>query len=147
MRLKGKRGRADDALRSYLPASPQQRSTERKERPGHIPARCYRGCWNGSSPEFLVAEVARENRRFRKLVLDQPSWYTRARSSPPHVAREHVTTNALQQALRQHGVASCHEVALAVLEVDGSITCMKYDDIKPTALTHLARRNILKKRE
>jgi uncharacterized membrane protein YcaP (DUF421 family) len=55
--------------------------------------------------------------------------------------------NALQQTLREHGVASCHEGALAALEVDGSITRMKYDDIKATASTHLARRNIPKKRE
>jgi uncharacterized membrane protein YcaP (DUF421 family) len=30
-------------------------------------------------------------------------------------------------------------VALAVLEVDGSISCLKYDEIKPDANTHLVR--------
>ena len=39
----------------------------------------------------------------------------------------------LQRALREHGIASCHDVALAVLEVDGSISCLKYDEIKPDA--------------
>jgi len=37
-------------------------------------------------------------------------------------------------------------VALAVPEVDGSISCLKYDDIKPTANTHLVRRKFLQKK-
>ncbi len=45
------------------------------------------------------------------------------------------------------GSRGLNEVALAVLEVDGSISCMKYDDIKPTASTHLARRKILQKHQ
>jgi uncharacterized membrane protein YcaP (DUF421 family) len=52
-----------------------------------------------------------------------------------------------KQAMREHGIATYHDVALAVLEVDGSISFMKYDDISPTASTHLARRKILKKHE
>ena len=64
-----------------------------------------------------------------------------------HMAREHVSLDELHQALREHGIAGMTEVALAVLEVDGSISCMKYDDIKPTASTHLARRKIFKKHE
>jgi hypothetical protein len=31
-----------------------------------------------------------------------------------------------------------------VLEVDGTISFMKYDDIKPTASTHLTRRPLQK---
>ena len=97
---------------------------------------------------FLVAEVAGGNRRFRKLVQGQPSLLVHdGKVIPAHMAREHVTMDALQQALREHGIATYHEVALAVLEVDGSISCMKYDDIKPTASTHLARRKILRKPE
>lgn len=41
----------------------------------------------------------------------------------------------LHCALREHGIISLHEVALAVLEVDGTISCLKYDEIKPTAAT------------
>jgi uncharacterized membrane protein YcaP (DUF421 family) len=38
-------------------------------------------------------------------------------------------------------------VALAVLEVDGSISCLKYDEIKPDAHNHLARRRFLQKHQ
>jgi uncharacterized membrane protein YcaP (DUF421 family) len=51
------------------------------------------------------------------------------------MAREHVSVDELERALREHGIANVHDVALAVLEVDGSISCMKYDEIKPDANT------------
>jgi uncharacterized membrane protein YcaP (DUF421 family) len=61
------------------------------------------------------------------------------------MAKEHVSMDELQRALREHGIASYHDVALAVLEVDGSISCLKYDEIKPDANTHLVRRKFLQK--
>ena len=82
------------------------------------------------------------------LIAGQPSLLVHdGQVIAAHMAREHVTMDALQQALREHGIATYHDVALAVLEVDGSISCMKYDDIKPTASTHLVHRKILKKHE
>jgi uncharacterized membrane protein YcaP (DUF421 family) len=64
------------------------------------------------------------------------------------MAKEHVSMDELQRALREHGIATCHDVALAVLEVDGSISCLKYDDLNPTASNHLAqRRKILQKHQ
>jgi uncharacterized membrane protein YcaP (DUF421 family) len=51
----------------------------------------------------------------------------------------------LERALREHGNNSCHDVALAVLEVDGSISCLKYDELKPGADNHLVRRKYLQK--
>jgi len=97
---------------------------------------------------YLVAELAGGNRRFRKLVQGQPSLLVHdSKIIPAHMAREHVSLDELHQALREHGIGGLNEVALAVLEVDGSISCMKYDDIKPTASTHLARRKILQKHQ
>jgi len=97
---------------------------------------------------YLIAELSGGNRRFRRLVQGQPSLLVHdGQVIAVHMAREHVTMDALQQAMREHGIATYHDVALAVLEVDGSISFMKYDDISPTASTHLARRKILKKHE
>jgi len=36
----------------------------------------------------------------------------------------------LHRVLREHGITHVCDVALAVLEVDGSISCMKYDGMK-----------------
>jgi uncharacterized membrane protein YcaP (DUF421 family) len=97
---------------------------------------------------YLIAELSGGNRRFRRLVQGQPSLLVHdGQVIAVHMAREHVTMDALQQAMREHGIATYHDVALAVLEVDGSISFMKYDDISPSASTHLARRKILKKHE
>lgn len=95
---------------------------------------------------YLVADVAGMNRRFRRLIQGHPSLLIHdGEIIASHMAREHVSMDALQTALREHGVATYQDAALAVLEVDGSISVLKYDDIQPTAQTHLARRRFLKK--
>ena len=96
---------------------------------------------------YVIAELSGGNRRFRKMVQGQPSLLVHdGKIIAAHMAREHVSLDELHQALREHGISGLPEVALAVLEVDGSISCMKYDDIKPVS-THLARRKILQKHQ
>jgi uncharacterized membrane protein YcaP (DUF421 family) len=90
---------------------------------------------------YLVAEVSGGNRRFRKFVEGQPSLMVHdGEAITSHMAKEHVSLDELQRAMREHGIASLKDVALAVLEVDGSISFLKYDEIKPDANTHLVRR-------
>jgi uncharacterized membrane protein YcaP (DUF421 family) len=97
---------------------------------------------------YLVVEVSGGNRRFRKFIQGQPSLLVHdGQIIASHMAKEHVSLDELQRALREHGIASYHDVALAVLEVDGSISCMKYDDIKPTASSHLVHRRFIQKKE
>ena len=47
-----------------------------------------------------------------------------------HTVRAGITHDELRQALREHGVASIQDVMLAVLEPDGAISVVRYDDIK-----------------
>ena len=95
---------------------------------------------------YLVAEVSGANRRFRKYIQGEPSLLIHdGVVMEAHMAKEHVSMDELERALREHGVATYKEAALAVLEVDGSISVLKYDDIEPTASTHLNRRRFLKK--
>ena len=97
---------------------------------------------------YLVAELSGDNRRFRKLIEGQPSLLIHdGQLMNAHMDKEHVSMDELERALREHGIASYHDVALAVLEVDGSISCLKYDEIKPDANTHLARRKFLQKHQ
>src|SRR5580698_11416340 len=95
---------------------------------------------------YLVAEVSGGNRRFRKYIQGEPSLLVHdGEVIESHMAREHVSMDELERSLREHGLASYKDAALAVLEVDGSISVLKYDDIEPTASTHLNRRRFLKK--
>jgi uncharacterized membrane protein YcaP (DUF421 family) len=98
---------------------------------------------------YFVAEVSGGNRRFRKFVQGQPSLLVHDGTIiESHMAKEHVSMDELQRALREREIASSHDVALAVLEVDGSISCLKYDDLNPNANNHLAqRRKILQKHQ
>lgn len=95
---------------------------------------------------YFVAEVSGGNRRFRRFVQGQPSLLIHnGEIISAHMAREHVSADELRRALREHGIADYKDVALAVLEVDGSISCLKYDDLTPTAHTHLRRKFLQKK--
>jgi uncharacterized membrane protein YcaP (DUF421 family) len=95
---------------------------------------------------YLVADVAGMNRKFRRFIQGQPSLLVHdGQIITAHMTREHVTLDALQCALREHGVATYKDAALVVLEVDGSMSVLKYDDIEPAATTHLNRRRFLKK--
>src|SRR6184192_4577332 len=69
---------------------------------------------------YVVAELSGANRRFRKFVQGQPSLLVHdGQVISAHMAKEHVSMDELQRAMREHGIFSYHDVALAVLEVDG----------------------------
>ena len=81
---------------------------------------------------YLVAEVSGMNRRFRRFVQGSPTLLIHdGQLLPSNLAREHLTVDEVERALREHGIASVKDVSLAVLEVDGSISALKYDDIVP----------------
>lgn len=97
---------------------------------------------------YVVADVSGANRRFRRFIQGQPSLLIHdGQIIESHMAKEHVSMDELERALREHGIGDYHQVALAVLEVDGSISCLKYDEIKPDASTHLARRRFIQKKQ
>jgi uncharacterized membrane protein YcaP (DUF421 family) len=96
---------------------------------------------------YLVGSLSGTNRGFRRVVEGEPSLLVHdGKPVVSHMAKEHVSMDELQRALREHGIAECKDVALAVLEVDGSISCLKYDEIKPDANTHLVRRRYIQKK-
>jgi uncharacterized membrane protein YcaP (DUF421 family) len=79
---------------------------------------------------YLLAEVSGINRRFRSVIQGSPTLLIHnGQLITAHCAKEHVSPDEVQRALREHGVANTAEVALAVLEVDGSISVLKYDDV------------------
>jgi uncharacterized membrane protein YcaP (DUF421 family) len=97
---------------------------------------------------YVVADLSGANRRFRRFIQGQPSLLVHdGQVIASHMAKEHVSMDELERAMREHGIASYHDVALAVLEVDGSISCLKYEEIKPDANTHLVRRRFLQKKQ
>ena len=50
--------------------------------------------------------------------------------------KEKIVQEELEQALREHGVASVEEVNLAVLEIDGSISVLRNDEVPSADRPH-----------
>jgi len=97
---------------------------------------------------YLIADVSGVNRRFRKFIQGEPSMLIHdGEVIEAHMAKEHVSMDELERALREHGISDYHQVAIGVLEVDGSISLLRYDDINPTAHTHLVRRKGIQKKQ
>jgi uncharacterized membrane protein YcaP (DUF421 family) len=95
---------------------------------------------------YFVAELSGTNRRFRKIIEGQPTLLVHdGQLITAHLAKERVSMDELERALREHGINTYHDLALAVLEVDGSISCLKYDELNPSEHNHLVRRKYLQK--
>jgi uncharacterized membrane protein YcaP (DUF421 family) len=61
-----------------------------------------------------------------------------------HCRREGITTEDLMASLREHGIAHLDDVRLAVLEVDGTISVLKEDDVAPRGEKSYRRFRFLK---
>ncbi len=86
---------------------------------------------------YGVAELAGMNRRFRKFIQGSPTLLVHnGQVIESHMAREHITLDEIDAALREHGIAHIKDVALAVLEVDGTISCLRYDDVSQNLASH-----------
>ncbi len=86
---------------------------------------------------FVVAEASGMNRAFRRVVQGTPTLLVHnGKILLPHMAREHVSMDELRRAMREHSIGSVEEIALAVLEVDGSISMLKYDDVPESHVPH-----------
>jgi uncharacterized membrane protein YcaP (DUF421 family) len=79
---------------------------------------------------YLVAELSGINRRFRRVVQGSPSLLIHnGELLMDHLKREHLTVDEVMRALREHSIGSVAEVALGVLEVDGSLSFLKLDEM------------------
>ena len=97
---------------------------------------------------YAVAQFSGRNRRFRRMVEGEPCLLVHdGKIIDSHLAKERVSMDELHRAMREHGINSVSQIALSVLEVDGSISCLKYDEIKPDANTHLVRRKGIQRKQ
>src|SRR6201993_4484703 len=95
---------------------------------------------------YVLADASGANPRFRKFIQGQPSLLIHdGKIIEAHMAKEHVSMDELQRALREHSISSPKDVAIGVLEVDGSMSFLKYDDGKPEILPHRRVRFLNKK--
>jgi len=83
---------------------------------------------------FLIGRLSGTNRTFRKFVEGKPTLLIHnGEVIPDHMKRERVSMDELKRAMREHNIEDASDVALAVLEVDGTISCLRYEDVKDAA--------------
>jgi uncharacterized membrane protein YcaP (DUF421 family) len=86
------------------------------------------------------------NRRARKVIEGSPRLLIHhGMVLKENLAKERVTVDALYQALREHGIVNVADVSLAVLEIDGSISVLKNDEMPTVVRPHHHVRFLSKK--
>ena len=84
-----------------------------------------------------VSRLTWRYRKIRRWVEGTPTLLVHSgKILDSNLAKEELSRESLQQALREHGVATVEEVQLAVLEVDGSISVLKNDEMPAVARPH-----------
>jgi uncharacterized membrane protein YcaP (DUF421 family) len=82
----------------------------------------------------LVSRVTWRSRRVRIWFEGTPRLLIRSgQVLQQNLTEERLTSEELHQALREHGVLDAGDVALAVLEIDGTISVLKKTDVPPDA--------------
>ena len=94
----------------------------------------------------LVSRLGWKSRSLRRLIAGSPTLLIyKGNMIRDHLLRERITPEELQQALREHGVATVADVYMATLEIDGAISVLKNDEgpgeFQPHHRIHLMRRN------
>jgi len=94
-----------------------------------------------------VTQLVWKNRKVRRAIEGSPTILVRhGKIVEKNLEKEKVTADSLTQALREHGIASISDVNIAVLEIDGSISVLKNDELPATDRPHrhirfLSKRN------
>jgi uncharacterized membrane protein YcaP (DUF421 family) len=79
---------------------------------------------------WIVAAYSSRNRGFRRVVQGSPSLLIHdGELLMDHMEKEHITVDEVMRSLREHGIGSVQEVALGVLEVDGSLSFLKKNEL------------------
>jgi len=85
----------------------------------------------------VISRLALRSKRVHSIVEGNPTMLIHSgKIIKNHLERENIGEQELQQALREHGIASVEEVQGAVLEVDGSISVIKKDEMPRTPQLH-----------
>lgn len=85
----------------------------------------------------VINRARRTSPRFGKLIAGEGIMLIKdGQILEQHVRRAGVTSEELLQSLREHGVATVADVRLAVLEPDGSVSVIRFDDLVPGTRPH-----------
>ncbi|RPI04578.1 MAG: DUF421 domain-containing protein [Ignavibacteriae bacterium] len=95
----------------------------------------------------IVTRLAARSHKLRKVLEGTPTvLIQKGKVVKLNLEKEHIAHEELEQALREHGVAAMADVGIAVLEIDGSISVLKNNELPSVNRPHHHIRFIMKNR-
>jgi uncharacterized membrane protein YcaP (DUF421 family) len=93
----------------------------------------------------IVTRVSSRSRKLRTALEGTPTvLILKGKIIKKNMMQEHIANEELEQALREHGISTSTDVGIAVLEVDGSISVLKNDELPSVVHPHHHIRFIVK---
>jgi uncharacterized membrane protein YcaP (DUF421 family) len=95
----------------------------------------------------VVTRVSSRSRKLRTALEGTPTvLILKGAMVKKNMEKEHIAVEELEQALREHGISTLSDVSIAVLEVDGSISVLKKDELPSAVRPHHHIRFVVKNR-
>ena len=86
---------------------------------------------------WIVNQLVWRYRSARNLLEGSPTLLVYdGKPVKAHLEKEKISTDILYEALREHGVEKIEDVRSVVLEIDGSISVLRYDDVQAEHKPH-----------
>jgi uncharacterized membrane protein YcaP (DUF421 family) len=93
----------------------------------------------------IVTRVSSRSNKLRAAIEGTPTVLVlKGKVVKKNMEKEHIANEELEQALREHGISTSEDVGIAVLEVDGSISVLKKDELPSVVRPHHRIRFIMK---
>jgi uncharacterized membrane protein YcaP (DUF421 family) len=93
----------------------------------------------------IVTRVSSRSRKIRTALEGTPTvLILKGEIIKKNMVKEHIANEELEQALREHGISTSADVGIAVLEVDGSISVLKNDELPSVVHPHHHIRFVVK---
>lgn len=93
----------------------------------------------------IVTRVSSRSRKLRAALEGTPTvLILKGKMVTKNMEKEHIANEELEQALREHGISTAADVGIAVLEVDGSISVLKKDELPSVVRPHHHIRFVVK---
>ena len=93
----------------------------------------------------LVTRLSSRSRKLRAALEGTPTvLILKGSIIKKNMEKEHIAQEDLEQALREHGVSTVTDVGIAVLEVDGSISVLKKEELPTVVRPHHRIRFVMK---
>jgi uncharacterized membrane protein YcaP (DUF421 family) len=93
----------------------------------------------------IMTRISSRSRTLRRALEGTPTvLILKGKTIIKNMQKEYIAHEELEQALREHGISTFADVGIAVLEVDGSISVLRKDELPSVVRPHHRIRFVMK---